>query len=178
MQNIEIKAVLRDRSKVESRLSALGARRLWTHRQRDTFFDVPSGWLKIREVEGKPPEVISYVRSTTSGAPRASNYDVLLVEEAEPWKRLLGRVLSAGGAVEKERTLWIYEHTRVHLDSVGGLGEFIELETVVDGITQRQAAEETQRVVAALGVESKDLISVPYKELHSGSEGRSKEPAG
>ena len=54
MQNIEIKAKMVDRSRVERQLTALGARRMWVRWQTDTFFLVPeqSGmrrWLKLRE---------------------------------------------------------------------------------------------------------------------------------
>jgi predicted adenylyl cyclase CyaB len=165
MQNIEIKARLRDRANVESRLKALGARLLWTHRQKDTFFGVPRGWLKIREVEGKPPEVIAYERATDKSGPRASYYELVLVSDAEAWKRLLGRVLPVDKIVEKERTLWIYEHTRVHLDRVEKLGDFLELETVVEGISLEDAKAETQRIQETLGVVRGDLLAVPYRDL-------------
>ena len=165
MQNIEIKAHLRDRANVERRLAALGARKMWTRRQKDAFFAVPSGWLKIREVDGKPAEVISYRRATTHAGARPSDYDVIVVEDASAWKRLLGRVLAADKVVEKERTLWIYEHTRVHLDRVEKLGDFLELETVVEGITLEAARAETERISGTLGVESADLVPVPYRDL-------------
>ncbi|MBI4600408.1 MAG: class IV adenylate cyclase [Planctomycetes bacterium] len=165
MLNIEIKARLRDRGNVEARLEALGARRMWTLRQKDTFFAVPSGWLKIREAEGRPPEVISYRRATSHAGPRASDFDVILVEDAAAWKRLLGRVVPADKVVAKERTLWIYEHTRIHLDRVEGLGDFLELETVVDGITSDQARAETSRLVETLGIKPADLVAAPYRDL-------------
>jgi len=165
MLNIEIKARLHDRKNEETRLAALGARRLWTHRQKDTFFAVPLGWLKLREVEGRPAEVISYRRPTTHAGPRASDFDVILVEDGAAWLRLFARVLATDKVVAKERTLWIYEHTRVHLDRVDGLGEFLELETVVEEITQEAARAETQRLVATLGIQERDLVAVPYRDL-------------
>ncbi len=167
MQNIEVKVALSDRARMEARLEALGARRMWTRRQVDTFFRVPEegGWLKVRESDGRPTELISYTRSTGHGGPRPSDYDVLIVKDPEAWKRLLGRVLPIEAVVEKERTLWIYEHTRVHLDRVEGLGEFLELETVVDEISQGDAWLENGRVVAALALDKAQFISVPYMDL-------------
>jgi predicted adenylyl cyclase CyaB len=165
MLNIEIKARLHDRDNVERRLEALGARYLWTLRQKDTFFAVPTGWLKIREVDGRPTEVISYRRTTSHAGPRASDYDVILVENGAAWMRLLGRVLPVDRVMAKERTLWIYEHTRIHLDRVDGLGDFLELETVVEDITQEAAHAETQRIVATLGIQGDDLVAVPYRDL-------------
>jgi len=165
MRNIEVKARLRDRPAVERRLPALGARRLWTRRQADTFFSVPRGWLKVREVEGGPAEVISYRRSVDSGAPRPSDYDVIPVADAAAWKRILARVLEADGIVAKERTLWMHGHTRIHLDRVEGLGEFVELETVIDGISTEEAGVEARSVMAALGIDPADLVPVPYRDL-------------
>jgi len=167
VQNIEIKTPLRDREKAEARLRALGARRMWTRRQVDTFFRVPleSGWLKLRESQGRPPEVISYQRATGHTGPRPSHYDVVVVKDADAWKRLLGRVLPIEATVSKERTLWIYEHTRIHLDVVEGLGEFLELETVVDEIPAAEAHAETARVVSALALDPAEFVSRPYKDL-------------
>ncbi len=116
MKNIEIKTPIGDRAAVESGLEAMGARRVWRRMQRDSFFAVKRGWLKLREADECEPELISYVRATDSSSPRTSDYDVVPVDDADVWKRLLGRVLDLDAVVEKERTLWLYEHTRIHLD--------------------------------------------------------------
>ena len=165
MQNIELKSRLHDRAKTEKRLEALGARRMWARRQKDTFFAVPMGWLKLRETEDKPPELISYVRSTTSAEPRASDYDVIIVKDPTGLKSLLGRVLPVDKIVEKERTLWIYGHTRVHLDRLDSLGEFLELETVVEGLDPGEARAENERLVKALALDPADFLGVPYRDL-------------
>lgn len=165
MQNIEVKARLHDRAKAERRLEALGARRLWSRRQKDTFFAVPMGWLKLREAEERPSELISYLRSTESAGPRASDYDVIVVKDPPTWKRLLGRVLPVDKVVEKERTLWIYEQTRIHLDRVDGLGEFLELETVVESLDPSAARAENERVVRALALDPADFLAMPYRDL-------------
>lgn len=173
MQNIEIKTPLHSRVDTERRLQALGARRVWTRRQKDTFFGVPNGWLKLREAGAEPAELISYRRSAPEGdgildGLRASDYDVLPVGDAESWKRLLGRVLPVETVVEKERTLWLYEHTRIHLDRVARLGEYLELETVVRDIPPEEARAETRRVIDALSLREHEFIHVPYRELLEG----------
>ena len=70
MKNIEIKSPLADRPGTEERLRSLGAKLEWTRRQVDTFFNSHSGWLKLREVEGCPAELISYRRSLENSGPR------------------------------------------------------------------------------------------------------------
>jgi len=165
MENIEIKTPLEDRAAAERRLRALGAREMGAIGQRDTFFDVPRGWLKLREQEGRPPELIAYLRSTQDAGPRPSQYDVRILDDAPSWKRLLGRVLPVDGVVEKTRTLWIHGHTRIHLDRVAGLGEFLELETMVEGITLQEAQAEAGRLVEALGLDRGAFLSRPYRDL-------------
>lgn len=177
VQNFEIKAKLTDRRRVERQLSALGARRMWLRAQRDTFFVLPpqasgSTWLKLREVDGRRAELISYRRegvadAAATGAPLVSDYDVMVVEDPGAWKRLLGRVLPLDRVVEKERTLWLYENTRVHLDDVVGLGPFVELETVVQGQSAADARQETLRLMDVLHVEREACVRGAYRDLLS-----------
>ena len=184
MKNIEIKARLDDRTRVERQLVALGARRMWVRRQRDTFFAVPEkqatdpegagvperrrghGWLKLREVDGRRAELISYSRSASS-TPLVSDYDVVTVDDPATWKRLLARALGEDRVVEKERTLWLYENTRVHLDRVEGLGDYVELETVIQRQTEAEARAETRRLMEVLHIQEPACIERPYRDLLS-----------
>jgi predicted adenylyl cyclase CyaB len=167
MRNIEIKTPLDDRSAVEKRLADLGGSRQWERRQRDTFFDVPPqrGWLKLREEEGRPAELIAYSRSSAESGPRASDYEVAPLDDAARWRRLLGQALAVRGVVDKRRTLWLLRHTRVHLDEVEGLGEFLELETLAGEIGEAAARREAEEIIAALGLERARFLAVPYLEL-------------
>ena len=55
------------------------------------------------------------------------------VADAAGTKRLLGRMLGPRACVRKRREVWLYENARIHLDTVEGLGRFIEIEVVVTG---------------------------------------------
>ena len=165
MQNIEIKTPLPDRRATEARIRELGAELTWERRQKDTFFEVPAGWLKLREEDGAEPVLIAYQRSTYDSGPRASNYEIQALQDVEGWTRLLTRVLPAGGVVEKERTLWLWRHTRIHLDRVTDLGDFLELETVVKDITPAEAEVESREVIEALHLDPARFVGVPYLEL-------------
>ncbi len=59
----------------------MDARLEWTRRQVDTFFAVTDGWLKLREMDGAPAELISYRRPTDDAGPRPSEYDVVRLED-------------------------------------------------------------------------------------------------
>jgi predicted adenylyl cyclase CyaB len=69
--------------------------------------------------------------------------------------------------VVKERRLLLYRHTRIHLDAVEGLGSFLELETVLDGIGEEEGRRESAEVAAALGVRADDLLEGSYGDLVS-----------
>ncbi|KAM6385893.1 adenylate cyclase CyaB-like isoform 1-T1 [Alca torda] len=79
---------------------------------------------------------------------------------------VLGQALGVLGVVRKERLLYLVGQTRVHLDHVEGLGDFLELEVV---LTEEQTLEDGERVarqlMKELGIEEQDLISGAYMDL-------------
>jgi len=165
MKNIEIKSPLGNRPEAEKKLAAIGGRLEWTREQVDTFFRVPSGWLKLREVEGCPAELISYRRSVEDSGPRESEYHIFRLQEATELKLVLEQSLGTLGRVEKQRALWLWRNTRVHLDRVEHLGDFLELETVLSGIDPAEGTAESEEVIGLLELDRKLFISVPYLEL-------------
>jgi adenylate cyclase len=74
--------------------------------------------------------------------------------------------------VVKVRHLYLVGHTRVHLDRVQGLGEFVELEVVLE---RGQDVAEGERIawelMDRLGVERADLIEGAYIDLIKGDGG-------
>ncbi len=56
--------------------------------------------------------------------------------------------------------------TRIHLDAVDGLGEFVELEVVLaDGETAEAGREEARRLMGALEIAPESLVSGAYVDL-------------
>ncbi len=171
MQNVEIKAPVPDPEAMDARVRALGAEPAWTRRQRDVFFVVPAGYLKLRTAgdgaeggDGGPGELIAYVRAPGTD-PRPSDYDIAPVTDASAMETALARALGVRGVVEKTRRLFLWKHTRIHLDAVTGLGSFLELETVVRGITVTEAEAEVHTVVAVLALDPSTFLDRPYLEL-------------
>ena len=62
-------------------------------------------------------------------------------------------------------TGWIWKHTRIHLDQVEFLGNYLELETVVDGISLAEAEAEANQVIELLNLNRMEFISIPYREM-------------
>ncbi|HTU95708.1 MAG TPA: cytidine deaminase, partial [Solirubrobacteraceae bacterium] len=129
------------------------------------------GRLKLREESGAGAELIAYRRpdSTTaqeSSFTRAPATDPVLLREA------LDAALGETVVVAKRRRLFLWEHVRIHLDDVEGLGTFIELEAMVGpGLnTPAEAAEKVTRLRAELAISDGALVAVGYADLLRDSE--------
>ncbi len=105
--------------------------------QVDTYFAVEQGRLKLREIVHTRPagettataELIRYERPDEAGA-RVSAYERTELADPTETRAQLAAEHGIRGVVEKDRELWLVDATRIHLDRVVGLGDFVELETV------------------------------------------------
>jgi homotetrameric cytidine deaminase len=130
-RNVELKAHDPDPARTLERALAAGAEDRGLLRQRDTYFDVPHGRLKLREEEPGGATLIAYERPDAA-TERVSDYRLVPVAEPEPLRAALGAANGVGAVVVKRRRLLIWETVRIHLDEVRGLGSFIELEAVAE----------------------------------------------
>jgi predicted adenylyl cyclase CyaB len=165
MRNLEIKAATKSLAATRRRLQVLpGAGRHAILRQTDWYFRVPSGRLKLRVVgANRAGELIAYLRPDRTGA-RTSEFQRLPAEDAAGTRRLLERMLGARGCVRKRREVWLYQNARIHLDTVEGLGRFIEIEVVVtQGMPQARAL--MKQLCDAIGIGPADLLGGSYGEL-------------
>jgi adenylate cyclase class IV len=105
---------------------AVEAGEIW---QRDTYFAVPRGRLKLREQRPGGAELIQYERADEARE-RESRYRVVPVEDPEALRGALAGALGVDVTVTKRRRLVLWRTVRIHLDEVEGLGTFVELEAV------------------------------------------------
>lgn len=132
--------------------------------QVDTYFHVPHGRLKLREINDSQFELIWYDRVDTS-QPRPSNYLLLPVPNRERMKRWLVP-LGQVAQVVKRRELYHWHNVRIHLDEVLSLGCFVELEAVVGEDFDHSTSERNlQTVRAALRLDECDAIEQSYADL-------------
>lgn len=164
MRNIEYKARCADLALVEQRARDYGARRAGVLHQRDTYFPAPQGRLKLREQPERPAELIAYERADTARA-RPSDYLIFRTDDADGLRSALTAALGVRLVVEKERTLYLWRNTRIHLDRVRGLGDFVELETVLSGQSDEEGQAELEEIAAALGIEPQDIEPRGYVDL-------------
>ena len=139
--------------------------------QIDTYFDVPRGRLKLREIRVAKDvvvqaELISYARENEEGS-RWSRYEVVPIaaEHAPALLRALLLTHRERVRIDKQRHVGLIGDTRVHLDRVEGLGTFVELETVIENQPDGDAAKEHQQVIDALGLDRFPSIAGSYSDL-------------
>lgn len=166
--NIEIKARARHFEDIRSRAAALADTPEEIIPQEDTFFGVTRGRLKLRVRQAGPAQLIYYERPD-QGGPKRSDYQIFETHDAEALKLLLGRALGVRGVVRKTRYLYMVGQTRVHLDDVDGLGQFMELEVVMrPGQSDEDGQSIARDLMTKLGVESGDLLEGAYMDLIEG----------
>jgi predicted adenylyl cyclase CyaB len=73
--------------------------------------------------------------------------------------------LGVKAIVDKRRELWVYSNTRIHIDDVDGLGDFIELETVITNQTDIEAQSEHHFVKQSLEINDDQIVPVSYSDL-------------
>jgi adenylate cyclase class IV len=173
-RNIEIKARCGDLAAAEDAARRFGAWRAARLSQEDTYFHVPEGRLKLRRIvdadaPGAAPargELIFYRRVDRAEARRSDYALVDLRSDVDGLRRLLADTLGTVAIVRKERIVYLLESTRIHLDTVDALGDFIEIERVMAaGDSEGAARAEVERIAAALSVRSADLVAASYADL-------------
>ena len=164
-RNIELKARCSDLARAEAACERLGARRVWTRRQTDLYFRVPSGRLKLRIQSPGGAELVSYQRADAPEA-RESQYEITPVAHAQQTLAALGARHGIAARVEKTRTLYVLANVRIHLDRVAGLGTFVEFEAVLSpGDDETKARATLERLRAELELAPADLVAGSYADL-------------
>ena len=163
--NIEIKARVRDLERLVARAAELSEAAPTVIPQVDTFFVTPQGRLKLRELGPGKAQLISYERPDGDG-PKRSEYQIYETTGGPALKAVLAMALGIRGTVEKVRRLYLVGQTRVHLDDVKGLGQFVELEVVLrPDQTEAQGQHIAAALMVELGIEQADLLEVAYMDL-------------
>lgn len=163
--NIEIKARVRDFAEIRARAETLSDTPVEIIPQEDTFFHTPQGRLKLRLVSGKQGQLIYYSRPDQEG-PKRSDYHISHTSDPENLKRVLALAYGIRGVVRKTRYLYLVGQTRIHLDDVEGLGQFMELEVVMqEGQSDTEGQAIAENLMADLGVERRDLLEGAYMDL-------------
>lgn len=163
--NIEIKARVRDFSAIKARAESLSDTPVEIIPQEDTFFHTPQGRLKLRVLAPDRGQLIYYTRPDQE-EPKRSEYYLSHTSDPENLKHVLALAYGIRGVVRKTRYLYMAGQTRIHLDDVEGLGQFMELEVALqEGQSDAEGQSIAEELMASLGVQSGDLLERAYMDL-------------
>ena len=160
--NLELKIKVESHAKLIKLLKGMNAKRMGVLNQRDIYYEVKKGLLKLR-VENGSSTLIKYLRDEKGK--RWSNYELLTLTGRNP-EKYLSEILKVTTVVEKRRELFLYDNTRIHLDQVRNLGRFLELETLLID-DRRDAQKRFNKVVRMLELDLSSQIRSSYKTLLS-----------
>ncbi|MFH1311713.1 MAG: class IV adenylate cyclase [Candidatus Eisenbacteria bacterium] len=164
-RNIEIKARIRSIADVITRVAAIATDGPTEIVQDDIFFDCDTGRLKLRILSEERGELIYYRRADQQG-PKESFYLLSPTESPYSLLEVLSLSNKQAGRVEKHRTLFLAGRTRIHLDCVKGLGDFLELEVVLDdGKSAETGIAEAHAMMEQLGIDESQLVEGAYVDL-------------
>jgi homotetrameric cytidine deaminase len=163
-RNIELKALDPDPDRSLAVVRELGAEDHGVLVQRDTYFRVPSGRLKLREEQPGGATLVQYDRPDAAEA-RLSSYRLVPVEDPDGLRAALDASLGTLVTVHKERRLFLADGVRIHLDMVRDLGSFVELEGVAtaDSDLEPERAKVAQ-LQAALGIGPEHVLTDSYSD--------------
>ncbi len=165
--NIEIKARCSEPDRIRRVLMDHGAAFKGTDHQIDTYFIVPTGRLKLRQgaIENS---LIHYRRDNTAGPKRA---DVSLFRTDAAGAAQLHQTLTAAMEVwvivDKQREIYFIENVKFHIDTVEGLGGFVEIEAIDE--TARLGTDtlrtQCEHYMSLLSIRATDLVEASYSDL-------------
>jgi adenylate cyclase len=166
-RNIEIKARIDGVEALLPRAAALADGEPERIPQDDSFFSVPHGRLKLRQFADGSAELIPYQRADSAEA-KASDYVRVPVPDPAALREALARACGLLGRVRKTRWLLRVGQTRVHLDRVEGLGDFLELEVVLrDGQRDDEGVAIAEALMRDLELAGAERLAGAYLDLLS-----------
>jgi adenylate cyclase class IV len=164
-RNIEIKAHVADMDALTARAAAIADSGPVEIAQDDTFFRCDNGRLKLRTYVDGTGHLIFY-RRADQGGPKESFYVLAPTAAPDSLREALTLANGQTGRVVKRRTVFMVGRTRVHLDRVEGLGDFMELEVVLaDDEPADVGVREAHELMARLQIPADGLIEGAYHDL-------------
>jgi adenylate cyclase class 2 len=162
--NVEIKAKCVNHDQPRAFLLSREALHVGRDHQTDTYFRVEHGRLKLREGEVENA-LIFYEREDQAG-PKESRFLLYPTRPGTPLKAVLARALGVRVVVDKRRDIFLIDNVRFHLDTVEGLGSFVEIEAGGEGeAADLELITQCNYYLEAMGIEEEDLVTVSYGDL-------------
>jgi predicted adenylyl cyclase CyaB len=164
-RNIEIKARVDDIEALKMAAAAIADQGPAELEQDDTFFRCDAGRLKLRVFADGMGELIFYRRANKQG-PKESSYWLSPTTSPDSLRQALTLAYGELGRVKKHRTLYLAGRTRIHLDRVDRLGNYLELEVVLRTDEPADSGvREATALMRRLNIGREQLIESAYIDL-------------
>ena len=163
--NIEFKAKVNDIKLSEDKLLTLSPLYIGEDHQKDSYYNVSIGRLKLREgnIENA---LIWYSREDIGGAKQS---DILLYKHSpdEALKKILLKLHGIKIVVDKIRKIYFIDNVKFHFDYVEGLGTFIEVEAIDDSgnIGIEKLKEQCDFYINFFGIVEDDFMKKSYSDM-------------
>ena len=159
--NLELKIKATSHESLKKILKQIGAENKGMLNQKDVYYSVPNGLLKLR-IENGNESLIVYNRNENDKS-RWSDFEVLKFINGKG-EKFFSKLFDVEIIVKKERELFYYDDTRIHLDTVNNLGKFLELETlVING--KADAKKRFAKIIRLLKLDESKQIRKSYRDL-------------
>jgi adenylate cyclase class 2 len=166
---IEIKAYCDNPSEIRERLDKIGADYIETRKEEDIYFNHPARdfgktdeALRLRFVNGKCR--VTYKGPKVSSETKARIEHETGIEDIEVFSRILDSLgFTRNGEIKKVRELYVLKDMEITLDSIEGLGDFVEIEKQC--LMSRNAELELFDTAARLGLsrfERRSYLELKY----------------
>ena len=163
-QLVELKARYEDLGKARALLA--GAEHMATVRQVDTYFALGERRLKLRAVERTNEGQLIYYERPDVGGVKESQVLLATLPDAKAVLDLLTRVFPAKAEVRKTREIYRFQGVQIHLDTVRGLGKFIEFEKVLGNESEREEGRKhLESLRAYFQIPDEDLMAASYSDF-------------
>ncbi len=163
--NIEFKAKADNIGALEEKLQTLNPTLIGEDNQKDTYYSVTIGRLKLREgnIENA---LIWYDRQNIAGTKQS---DILLYKHApdNALKEILVKLHGVKVIVDKKRRIYFIDNVKIHFDRVEELGTFIEVEAIdKDGtIGIDKLKEQCNFFIALFEIKEADFMEKSYSDM-------------
>lgn len=159
--NLEIKIRLDSHESALNVLKNLHAEFVKDINQKDIYYTMQGSLLKLR-IEDGGESLIKYNRDEVN-PDRFSDYDVIYLKSSGS-EKVFNSIFTVEAIVLKKRSLYLYNNTRIHLDTVQHLGTFMEFETlVINGMDD--AKERFNFLTKKFGIDTTKQIKCSYRDL-------------
>lgn len=168
MIEVEVKARA-DHRKIKKLLEEIGAQAIGIEKHHDTYYNAPhrdfaktDEALRIRLRNGEA--ILTYKGKKLDSISKTRNEFETPVDGENARSILLELGFIESGVVKKTREVFEFDDLTISLDSVEGLGEFIEVEVVADSDVDYHRAR-LFGFLEKLGIREEESIRKSYMEL-------------